>query len=275
MTAGSLAPTMKIARQLYDEIVAHAREEAPNECCGMVGSSDGHALAVYRATNAEASPLRFRIDPDEQLELHTKIEDAGLDHGRDLPLAHPDRAEAVADRHQFREAVAGRPVDHRRPGRRRGRGQDVAQSRTVRCRTPNWSWSDVPQAGARSCRARLPRLRHVLSRADERFCATCKLPLVYGGEHSSEIGAVSESHERARKIKPQLTEGRLVKVAWARNQAEAEFIQGMLLEEGVPSMLRRSAGFDVPDFLAAGPRDVLVPETARDDRARGAARRAS
>ena len=93
---------------------------------------------------------------------------------------------------------------------------------------------------------------------DERFCTACKVPLVYA-DHA---GEVSESHERARKIKPQLTEGRLVKVAYARNQAEAEFIQGLLLEEGVPSMLRRSAGFDVPDFLAAGPRDVLVPETA-------------
>jgi hypothetical protein len=79
---------------------------------------------------------------------------------------------------------------------------------------------------------------------------------------------ISERHERARKIKPQLAEGQLVKVAWARNQAEAEFIQGLLLEEGVPSLLRRSAGFDVPDFLAAGPRDVLVPSagyaTARE-----------
>jgi hypothetical protein len=72
---------------------------------------------------------------------------------------------------------------------------------------------------------------------------------------------VSERHERARKIKPQLAEGELIKVAGARNQAEAEFIQGLLLEEGVPSILRRSAGFDVPDFLAAGPRDVLVPES--------------
>jgi hypothetical protein len=72
---------------------------------------------------------------------------------------------------------------------------------------------------------------------------------------------VSERHERARKIKPQLAEGELIRVAHARNQAEAEFIQGLLLEEGVPSMLRRSAGFDVPDFLAAGPRDVLVPES--------------
>jgi hypothetical protein len=53
-----------------------------------------------------------------------------------------------------------------------------------------------------------------------------------------------------------------VKVASARNQAEAEFIQELLREEGIPSMLRRSAGFDVPDFLAAGPRDVLVPAAA-------------
>jgi len=48
-------------------------------------------------------------------------------------------------------------------------------------------------------------------------------------------------------------------VAWARNQAEAELIQGLLREEGVPSLVQRAGGFDVPDFLAAGPRDILVP----------------
>ena len=62
-----------------------------------------------------------------------------------------------------------------------------------------------------------------------------------------------------RKIKPQLSEGELVRVIGASNQAEAEMIQGMLLEEGVPSLLRRALGSDVPDFLAAGRRDVLVP----------------
>ena len=93
---------------------------------------------------------------------------------------------------------------------------------------------------------------------DERFCPACKLPLVRG---EGVIETVGERHERACKIKPQFTEGRLVRVAGARNQAEAEFIQSLLLEEGVPSVLRRSAGFDVPDFLAAGPRDILVPES--------------
>jgi hypothetical protein len=66
---------------------------------------------------------------------------------------------------------------------------------------------------------------------------------------------------RARKIKPQYAEGALVKVARANNQPEAEFIAGLLLNEGIPSMTRRSRGCDVPDFLAAGPRDVLVPES--------------
>jgi Putative prokaryotic signal transducing protein len=54
--------------------------------------------------------------------------------------------------------------------------------------------------------------------------------------------------------------GKLVKVAYAQNQAEAEMIQGLLSEHGIPSMLKRAAGFDVPDFLAAGPRQVLVAE---------------
>lgn len=75
---------------------------------------------------------------------------------------------------------------------------------------------------------------------------------------------LSEAHGRARKIDPTLTEGELVRVAGGRNQAEAELIQGLLLEWGVPSVLRRSAGFDVPDFLAAGPRDVLVPESGAE-----------
>jgi Putative prokaryotic signal transducing protein len=56
------------------------------------------------------------------------------------------------------------------------------------------------------------------------------------------------------------SEGKLIKVAYAQQQAEAEMIQGLLSEHGIPSMLRRAAGFDVPDFLAAGPREVLVAE---------------
>ena len=89
------------------------------------------------------------------------------------------------------------------------------------------------------------------------------MPLVKPGGETLEA-PLSDAHGRARKINPLFTEGDLVRVAGGRNQAEAEFIQGLLLEWGVPSVLRRSAGFDVPDFLAAGPRDVLVPEAGAE-----------
>jgi hypothetical protein len=84
------------------------------------------------------------------------------------------------------------------------------------------------------------------------------MPLAVTGGAPLEV-PLSEAHGRARKVNPIYTEGRLVRVAGGRNQAEAELIQNLLLEEGVPSVLRRTAGFDVPDFLAAGPRDVMVP----------------
>ena len=107
--------------------------------------------------------------------------------------------------------------------------------------------------------------------ADARFCPECGLPLVFGGgigeagsNEPYELEPISDAHRRARMIKPQLAEGTLTKVAWAHNQAEGEFIQSLLLEEGVPSLLRRTAGFDVPDMLAAGPRDVMVPASGAE-----------
>lgn len=94
----------------------------------------------------------------------------------------------------------------------------------------------------------------------ERFCLSCGIPLV----PVEEPPAPDPARERARKVDPAYTQGPLVQVAFAQNQAEAEMIQGLLLEEGIPSMLRRSRGFDVPDYLAAGPRDVLAPASAAE-----------
>jgi hypothetical protein len=97
--------------------------------------------------------------------------------------------------------------------------------------------------------------------ASERFCASCGMPLVHAGAADA---APSARQRRARKVKPQYAEGRPVKVARAGSQAEAEFIAGLLLEEGIPSMVIRAPGFDVAEFLAAGPRDVLVPESGAE-----------
>ena len=92
------------------------------------------------------------------------------------------------------------------------------------------------------------------------------MPLVYVGRGEEE--PITAAHERARKVKPQYLGGELVKVAMGSNLAEAELIQGILLEEGIPSVQRRTRGFDVPDFLAAGPRDIMVLVAAAED-ARG------
>ena len=92
----------------------------------------------------------------------------------------------------------------------------------------------------------------------ERFCPDCGLPLVLPPEERAPLTA---AQERARKVRASYAEGPLVRIAAARNQPEAELLQGLLLEEGIPSMVRRSGGFDVPDFLASGPRDVLVPQS--------------
>ncbi len=113
--------------------------------------------------------------------------------------------------------------------------------------------------------------------SSERFCAACGMPLVHppGTAGVGDAAEPSERREYARKIKPQYSEGRLVKVAYAQNLPEAQLIQGLLLEEGIPSMARRAPGFDVPDFLAAGPRDILVPASGLHHRPRGAPRRVS
>jgi hypothetical protein len=94
----------------------------------------------------------------------------------------------------------------------------------------------------------------------ERFCPDCGTPLAYVGRADEE--PVTEAGQRAARVRPEYVGGELVKVGFARNLAEAELIQGMLLEEGIPSSERRSRGFDVPDFLAGGPRDILVPQAA-------------
>ncbi|WP_354697859.1 hypothetical protein DSM112329_03510 [Paraconexibacter sp. AEG42_29] len=84
------------------------------------------------------------------------------------------------------------------------------------------------------------------------------MPLVFAGLDEGDV-RLSPAQERARKVKKQYLDGDLTRVATAFNQVEAEMMQMLLLDEGVPSMLRRTQGFDVPDMLAAGPRDVMVP----------------
>lgn len=72
---------MRIPRALYEQMVAHAEADAPNECCGMIGTRDGAAVQVWPAQNTAASPLKFVIDPRELFATYSAIEDAGLEFG--------------------------------------------------------------------------------------------------------------------------------------------------------------------------------------------------
>ena len=72
---------MRIPRELYEEMIEHARAEAPNECVGLIASRNGDAVKLYRAANAAASPLRFEIDGAEQIRYHNDIEESGLELG--------------------------------------------------------------------------------------------------------------------------------------------------------------------------------------------------
>ena len=66
---------------MLDEIVAQARAEAPDECCGLIGTRDGEAVRLLKLRNAAASPLRYEIDPKDQLRAFDELDDAGLDLG--------------------------------------------------------------------------------------------------------------------------------------------------------------------------------------------------
>jgi [CysO sulfur-carrier protein]-S-L-cysteine hydrolase len=89
---------VRISQQLIDEIVAHAREEAPNECCGMIGGSDGDAATVYRSINAEASPLRYSLDATDQFRIMREIDErgeelAGIYHSHTGSAAFPSQTD--------------------------------------------------------------------------------------------------------------------------------------------------------------------------------------
>jgi proteasome lid subunit RPN8/RPN11 len=72
---------VRIDAALLERIVAHARRDFPNECCGMVAVRDGRAIEVYEATNVAASPLRFEVDGREILRAEDAFEAQGAELG--------------------------------------------------------------------------------------------------------------------------------------------------------------------------------------------------
>lgn len=89
---------MRIAQSLIDEMVAHAREDLPNECCGMVGGTGDEANVVVPVVNSAASPLRFEMDPQGQYNALKSIEDDGgemlaIYHSHTKSAAYPSQTD--------------------------------------------------------------------------------------------------------------------------------------------------------------------------------------
>jgi proteasome lid subunit RPN8/RPN11 len=70
---------LKLEQSYADEIISHAREDAPNEACGIIAGNDGTAAKLYRALNAEASPYRYNVDPKDLLRIYRDLDKNGWD----------------------------------------------------------------------------------------------------------------------------------------------------------------------------------------------------
>jgi [CysO sulfur-carrier protein]-S-L-cysteine hydrolase len=84
---------MKISEDLIDEMVAHAREDLPNECCGLIGGTGDMAQTLYRARNAFASPFSYRVDPADQYRI---IEKEMRDRGEELVAIYHSHTKSSA-----------------------------------------------------------------------------------------------------------------------------------------------------------------------------------
>ncbi|HLF78917.1 MAG TPA: M67 family metallopeptidase [Dehalococcoidia bacterium] len=69
--------TLRLPQAMIDEMVAQAREELPNECCGIISGRDGEATKLYRTRNSEASPFRYNIHPLDLLKIEREADENG------------------------------------------------------------------------------------------------------------------------------------------------------------------------------------------------------
>jgi proteasome lid subunit RPN8/RPN11 len=65
---------LALPQSMVDEMVAHARDDVPNEACGIIAGKDGRATRLYRAVNAEASPYRYSVDTKDLLRIHKDVD---------------------------------------------------------------------------------------------------------------------------------------------------------------------------------------------------------
>jgi proteasome lid subunit RPN8/RPN11 len=89
---------LTLPRQMVDAIVAHARRDHPDECCGVVSGRGGVATRMFEMENAERSPTGFTFDSAEWLRVYRDIDDADEDilvvyHSHTATEAYPSRTD--------------------------------------------------------------------------------------------------------------------------------------------------------------------------------------
>jgi proteasome lid subunit RPN8/RPN11 len=88
------APSFVLPAAMRDEIVAHARQEAPRECCGIIAGADGRLTALHRMTNTYEGVDFYRIDDEELFKLYMELEGRGEEfaaiyHSHPVSVAYP------------------------------------------------------------------------------------------------------------------------------------------------------------------------------------------
>ncbi len=85
---------LTLPQKFIDEIVDHAREEAPNECCGIIAGQNGGAVKLFRARNSEASPYRYNVADQDLLRIYRECDGKGWEflaiyHSHTASKAYP------------------------------------------------------------------------------------------------------------------------------------------------------------------------------------------
>jgi proteasome lid subunit RPN8/RPN11 len=70
---------IELDRAMFEEILAQARAELPNEACGLIAGKEGVPFRLYPMRNADRSPMTYRFDAKEQYRVMNEIEEEGLE----------------------------------------------------------------------------------------------------------------------------------------------------------------------------------------------------
>ena len=68
---------LRIGREFADDMIAHALQDDPNECCGILAGADATISKLYRITNASPSPYRYQMDPQGIMQTMLDTEQNG------------------------------------------------------------------------------------------------------------------------------------------------------------------------------------------------------